>query len=160
MKRWLLSSALALVWAGSASGQTAEFWINDGIINSPPDIAPQVDARTFINNNTISLILGQGIDYRPLFDTSSTLNFTNFGVMSVNTGFRFDTEPATIGFARWAANFHNTGIINSGAGANFFGTNFFGTNFFFLPASPSTTFVSATNIVSHGTFNMGFESLL
>src|SRR5260370_3230863 len=151
MKRWLLFCGLATALARPVMGQPAEFWINDGIINAPPDIAPQIDAVNFVNNNTMILnSFGFGLDDRPLFDTSSTLNFTNNGVITVNTGLRFDTEPATIGYARWAANFDNPGVINSGTDTNFLVLNFF----------PTTTYVTATNLISHGTFNMGFESVL
>ena len=154
MKQRFLLIGLCLYSSASVFGQTASAWINNSSIICPPDIAPQVDAISFINNRfaVLSISFTNG-DYLPVFDTTSTLNFTNHGFMSANTGFRFDTEPVEAGFARWAANFHNTGVIESGLANN--------STFLFLGTpGGARTFVGATNIVSPGTFNMGFESLL
>src|SRR5437879_1754426 len=119
MKRCLFITCLCFSTAQGVRAQTAAAWINNSSIICPPAIAPQIDAISFINNRSavLSITFTNG-DFLPLFDTTSTLNFTNHGFMSADTGFRFDTEPVEAGFARWAANFHNTGIIESGTGNN------------------------------------------
>ena len=51
MKQKLILGALALASAiGPAAGQPAQLWENWGAITVPPDVAPQIDALTFINH--------------------------------------------------------------------------------------------------------------
>src|ERR1041384_1463385 len=98
MKRWLFLSLVCLL--GNPSVQAAdEFYINNGSIFN----APQIDAINFINNGTINIFTSAP------FETASTLNFTNTGVMFGSPGWRLDNGPASDGQRRWAASFVNRG---------------------------------------------------
>src|SRR2546423_13689685 len=109
--RWLLSVGMAAAVAPAVLGQPAPLFRNDGVLTIPGnEHLLQVDALNFLNNGTISIQF-TNFDYLPLFDTSDTLNFTNHGFMSANTGFHFDTAPATVGLRRWADGFLNDGTI-------------------------------------------------
>jgi hypothetical protein len=156
MKRWLVCSGLGVFLAGSVLGQTAQSWVNNSSIICPPEIPPVIDAFNFVNNRSAIISLTfTNADYLPLFDTTSTLNFTNHGYMSANTGFRFDTEPAAVGQRTWARSFFNDGTIDSGTA-----TNPAPFTAIFFSGNGARTFLAATNIINPGTLNMGFESLL
>src|SRR6266481_4193906 len=163
MKRRLLTASLFLALAPWALHAADNFWVNDGVITVPPAVAPQIDALNVVNNGTISINFTNG-DYLPLFDTTSTLNFTNTfnGYLYCNLGFRFDTAPASFGVRQRSANFENDGFIVSGVtGINATNANSF-LNLFSIIAGTggARSFVNANNIVSPGTFALGFESLL
>src|SRR4051812_8684857 len=144
MKRWLVCSGLGVFLAGSVFGQTAQTWVNNSSIICPPEIPPVIDAFNFVNNRSAILSLTfTNFDYLPLFDTTSTLNFTNHGYMSANTGFRFDTELAAVGQRTWARSFFNDGTIDSGTV-----TNPLLFTSIFLTADGARTFVAATNIIN------------
>ena len=134
--------ALALPFAGSAA---SDFFVNDSVINCPPQIPPQVDATNFVNNNFFSINFTNLLSVQT-FKTASTLNFTNTGYMFGNYGFQFDTGPSGAGVRRMANNFKNEGTISVGSFGNtntFF--NFFFNGFLFQTALPKY-YVSATNI--------------
>src|ERR1043165_1420011 len=163
MKRWLFVVSLILIVARAGVNAADGIWINDAVITVPPAIAPQIDAFNVINRGTISLNFTNA-DYLPLFDTTSTLNFTNAftGYLACNLGFRFDTAPASFGLRQRALNFQNDGFIVSGiTGVNSTNlTNILNVGSVILGTGASRTFVNANNIVSPGTFSLEFESLL
>src|SRR5215472_18154890 len=93
---------LALAFAPAAFGQPAQVWENWGIIQFPSQ-SSQIDALTFINH------AGATFNYSGtrVFNSYSTLNFTNQGLMNGTPGFDFETVPENTGFARPAASFVN-----------------------------------------------------
>ena len=153
MKRLFLSGFFGLLLVSGAWGQTSAFYVNNGIVNEPPDI----DAINFVNNGIFDL----SSTFLSLpFDTSNTQNFTNRNSMRASIGFRFDTVPTPFGARRMAANFVNAGTVASGGVVSsnffFFDTSFFSSLFFGGPK----LFVSATNIVSPGTLSAGVDGLI
>lgn len=163
MKRWFFVASLILALAPAVSRGADNVWVNDAVITVPPAIAPQIDALNVVNNGTISINY-TNLDYLPLFDTTSTLNFTNGfnGYMSCNLGFRFDTAPASFGLRQRSANFENDGFIVSGVtGINATNANdILNLGSIILGTGGARSFVNANNIVSPGTFALSFESLL
>jgi hypothetical protein len=116
MKRIILGGCLSLVLTGMAVGQPATFYVNDGIVQCPPDIVPQIDALNFVNNNSFTVNLPGLLP----FYTAHTLNYTNRGAMVCNRGFDFSTYvpealPPEPQF-RMASSFHNIGTITYGQG--------------------------------------------
>lgn len=150
MKRKFLSGVLGLALVQVASGQTASFYVNDGIVTTPP----QVDALNFINNGTISLF---GIF--DAFETANTLTYTNRGLLDSIAGFRFDTYSTQTGLRRPASVFINqaTGTINSGLFG--LGIPVFPVGGVIILESPRIT-VSATNIINRGTVNLDSSGLM
>src|ERR1041385_5568065 len=157
IKRCLLSLGLAVMAVPALFAQPSPLFRNDTVLTIPGDEhILQVDALNFLNNGTIR-ILFTNLDFLPLYDTSDTLNFTNHGLMSANTGFHFDTAPPIASWVRHrAVNFFNDGTIESGVDTN--GTQAVLT--FLLGTGGARTFVDADNIQSPGEFNLGFETLL
>jgi hypothetical protein len=157
MKRMSVCSLLMLALARVALGQTSQFYINDGVVNAPPDIPPQIDAINFVNNNLFTInFTNLSLDIQ-LFDFSNTRNYTNRGIMTGNTGFEFDTAPTSSGQRQPAANFHNFGTISAGSSTNFF---FSLTNFFFFGTGFPQVRVSADNIANPGNIVVGTDGLL
>jgi hypothetical protein len=163
MKRWFLIASLILAMVPSTLRASDGTFIWDGVKIVPPDIAPQIDAFNVINNGTMSIDF-TNLDYYPLFDTSSTLNFTNTatGYLNCNLGFQFDTAPVSFGVRQRSANFENDGVISSGAHAVNLNnlTNLTLVASVLLGTGGARTFVNADNVISPGTFDLGFESLL
>jgi hypothetical protein len=158
-----------------ALAQPSPFYINNGTITSPPDIAPQVYASNFVNNGTINIALNSVLPGqqlvggtliitlpRPQFDFSDVINYTNRGTMQCDTGFIFDTAPSSSNgdnFPRhMAASFLNgtRGFINAGSAVSVFLANQL---LFGLQAAPQVT-VSATNIVNAGVLDTGLNGVI
>jgi hypothetical protein len=175
MKQLFVLAFITLAASLSLLAQPSGFYINSGVIDSPPDIAPQVYATNFINNGTMNINLGASFTTvgglviqsltSPPFDFSDVVNFTNNGVMSGNAGYRFDTAPATShgeNFARhMAATFlnDNEGVISAGSISNF---AFTGVGLLFasgLGNFPAIN-IAATNIVNAGILNSGQNGLI
>jgi hypothetical protein len=129
-------SLAAVALMQSAVAETSLYYINDGIVQSPPDPVPQIDAFNFVNNNLFQVDLLLLTPIRPYY-TYNTLNFINRGTISVNLGFDFQNlvTDAPMGQQfRWARSFDNVGVINAGT------TNV-----------PGWLTIAATNISSSGT---------
>jgi hypothetical protein len=162
MKRWFLSILALFSVTGIALGQRA--WVNNELVIG----APQIDAETFVNNGIMEVFLTNGAINIQLFDTSSTLNFTNSstGIMEGEPGFRFDTAPAVTGLRKRASTFFNDGFINVGSFTNRLNQNFL--NVFapilggtlVLSAGFSELVADATNLVNSGNMNVGVDGLL
>lgn len=161
MKTKLLAGLLALAFgAAPAAFSQSQIWENTGIIQIPP-FTDNIDAYTFQNDKGASFIfLGDGI-----YNTYDTLNFTNYGYMSVDPGFDFETVPATVGVAHRAANFvnkasglgPNSGLISCGGTFTFIiGPGLIAGNL----TGSSKCEVNASNIVNSGTINMTASSLI
>jgi hypothetical protein len=143
-----------------ARGVTTDFYVNDGVVLVPPQIAPQADATNFVNNNYFSInftnlvILPSGqITILPTYySTSNTRNFTNNGVMVANGGFIFDwfdTVPVNDAHKR-AGNFVNNGTISAASGLN---TNTF-FNLFLINLIPPKYYINATNVSLRSSTNI------
>jgi hypothetical protein len=159
MKQKLLAVLAVLALAPAALSQPDDVWENWGIIQAPPDIAPQIDAITFINHKGASFQVSGTV----LFDTSDTLNYTNQGVMTGFPGFDFRTYPSTMGQPTMAANFANLASGPSGGVINCNGTFIFGGVpglFFGNLTGNSKLLVWATNIVNSGSINMSAAGLI
>lgn len=159
MKCKLLSGFLGLGVACAASGQADAFYINDGVILCPPGIPPVVNATNFVNSNYFNINFTNPFVINPqLYETSSTLNYTNVGKMVANRGFRFETKPSGAGIRRMAANFHNAGTISAGSVVDNTNTAF---NLFFGigAAGLPKLLISATNVVQSGTNIIGRDGL-
>lgn len=150
MRSKLLTGFFSLALALTASGQTAAFYINDGLVNCPPQYPPQIDATNFVNNNLFNINFTNIYITLPIFDTSNTRNFTNRGRMLANTGFRLDNGPANSGQRRLAESIFNPGIISAGSAGGQYGTYIGG----------SKLYMYATNIIQTGTNIVGVDGLL
>ncbi len=117
MKRMFLL-ALSCVVPCAAMAQTALFYVNEGVVNCPPDMPPQIDAENFVNNGSFNITFTNFTINSQLFDTANTLNFTNTGTMFASPGFEFVTAPVNSGNKRMAANIHNEGSITCGTSSN------------------------------------------
>ena len=118
MKRLFFSILMGVVLAHEAVA-TINTYTNNGNFIVPPRTPPQVDATNFLNNGLFSMDLvsyefqtsGGIVSPEALYDFSSVRNFTNRNKMFANPGFRFDTEPVSVG-SRYRANFFvNAGLV-------------------------------------------------
>jgi hypothetical protein len=155
-------SLLAVALSSPASGQPALFYVNDAVVQAPPQIPPQVDAINFVNNSYFSITFtnldysGDTLSYNAvLFQPVDCLNFTNFSYMSVNAGINFLTVPSGAGQERMAANFFNPGVIYVGSDTNLV---IVGPNALFYPGLPQLR-VQATNIFNPGAIVVGYDGL-
>ena len=162
MKCRLLSALVGLALVPMAPAQTATYYVNDGIVNFPP----QVDAFNFINNGTFNLSLGGfgtffvglnqfGLLSSQPYETANTLTYTNRGLMQNSSGFRFETFSTQTGLRRPASSFVNqaTGTLNCGTTSN-------ANNIIFYVNTGSKCIISATNVINRGNINMGGDSLV
>ncbi len=154
----LLCVALAL----PAAGQPAQFYVNDAIVQAPPQIPPQIDAINFVNDNFFSITFtnldysGDTLTYNPvLFQPVDTLNFTNFAYIAVNPGINFLTIPSSTGQERMAANFFNSGVIYAGSDTNLITV---GPNSLVYGGLAQMR-VQATNIFNPGAIVVGYDGL-
>ncbi|PWU12315.1 MAG: hypothetical protein C5B50_21725 [Verrucomicrobia bacterium] len=167
-------SAVLVCSVSLAQSGPATVYENYGIFSSPPQIPPNIDATTFINDPASSFIINftNLINFTPPpavippFEMQNTYNFSNFpgGTLLSSSGFFFDTYVPSANSAAnsrfRAANFYNAGDIETAT------TNTFNIlsipNFFVLglAVGGAQTVVDATNIVVSGSMHNGFESLL
>jgi hypothetical protein len=147
----------------SVSAQTPDLeFINRGV-NDYGTNAPQVNAISFINYGTFSVLSDLPYDFE------NTLNFTNEGIISGAVGFRFETVKSD-GEVVPAASFYNEGgwIIQANETPIQINPNpdipdidfGFGT----LPGSgltmPNYLYVNATNIINKGLLSAGVNGVL
>ena len=150
--------SLSLVRVASAA---APLYQNDADINYPLNVSfpPVVDATNFVNNNSFTVNFTTFSLNTSFYETSDTINYTNNGSMVVNTGFKFTTQSTSTGLRTMAGNFINPGTISCGS-VNNLGDIFSGQLFFvFFGTALPQCIVSATNIVSSGTVDVGVDGL-
>ncbi len=138
MKRVVL---VVLAWMSLAQltwAQTSQFYINDGIVTTPPVI----DATNFVNNGQF---YATNAFITTPYNTYNTLNFSNRNLMRAGVGFKFETIPSGSGVAKMAANFVNAASVNP-------------TNSLIHGGQRVT--VLATNIINRGRLNVGVDGLL
>jgi hypothetical protein len=159
VRRWPVFGLL-LVFAWSRALAQDTYYENDGIVTYPGNMtsAPQIDALNFINNGTFVINFPQVISFgiQPFFQTSDTINYTNTGVMMVNTGFKFDTLSSVSGLETMAGNFDNQGSIYC-ASVQDLTDPYLG---FFAQYGYAQCLVSATNIASPGLVEAGIYGLI
>jgi len=124
----------ASLLATSALLATDPVWINNGVLTN----TPVVDATIVVNNGVMSVA-----SIEP-FETSSTLYYTNTGIMDGTVGFRFSHNPTGLGFEKPATYFENrfSGSVASHS-----------LGFTITPNSveaPNYLYVYATNIINKG----------
>jgi hypothetical protein len=170
MKRQILIGLAGLAMVSVALARTDPNYINNGLFLCPPHTPPQIDATNFINNsafidNTLNSFNSTTLSLTP-YATANTVNYTNTGVMGSLAGFEFDTHNSKTGQDTSAGTLYNEGgaVINCG------GTNYgpyvtvtpTNGNFFLvaLGFGGALCRASATNIINHGTIEMGPDSLL
>lgn len=141
MKHFLLAGLVAGVAMGAAAA-TSPIYIHTGVLTT----TPMIDATSFVNKGNFTVSTFGASLFGAPFDFSNTRNFTNENLMNGSPGFRFDTAPSGAGQRYMAANFYNAGFGASAANAS-------------ITAS-SQLFISATNIVSRGTLNVGVDGLM
>ncbi|MDB6125896.1 MAG: hypothetical protein JWQ71_4889 [Pedosphaera sp.] len=158
MKRTLFLCLVGLSFITEGFAQPSATYLNSGTFSAPPLIPPTIDATNFVNTGFFNISYTNISSAIPLFETSDTLNFTNKGVITGNTGFRFNTAPSSSGQRRMAANFYNDKSISVGSLTNTFFTNTLINNFFLLGGAK--VLVSSTNIINPGVINIGLDGLL
>ncbi len=172
MNRLLAAGLCGLAAAFSAAAGDSTYQ-NDGFVIVPPAIAPNIDAKTFVNDGWFVINLTNYIPELPPqvtpqpYEMKGTYNYTNaYGAwMAFNSGLRAETWVKD-GQARGvSANFHNEGTIDVGtiSTSNTLGTRFLriGLDRVALSGSAAGTklIVRATNIYSPGEINLGFEGM-
>jgi hypothetical protein len=150
----VLTVVLFQFFVGGLAGwsATAPIYINNSPVQSPPDIAPQIDATAFVNRSVFSI---GTFSLEPLpYETLNTLFFTNTGsgVMTGDPGFRFNYAAGNsrLPMDTWV----NQGSISVDS------STFFGSSISLLGLSANWLLVSATNITSTGPLSVGSQGLL
>jgi hypothetical protein len=146
--RFLLTLAAGLAVC-SLPAQTVPFYINDGVVQCPPQVPPQIDALNFVNNGSFSI---QTLLSAMPYATQNTLNFTNRGTMDSSSGFLFMTQP-DVGGAVPANSFYNSGTIHSGDDYYF---RYLLSGYYALPQ----TRINARTVMNPGTISLGSSTLL
>lgn len=134
-----------LCWASAplAAQTPVDTYVNYGSVT----VAPQIDAVNFINYGSF------GISTAIPFETSDTLNYTNYGSLVGGVGWRFDYAPANAGVRQMAANFVNSniGLVEADDLPGFLIQGFPN----LASVTPSYLWVNATNIINQGTLSVG-----
>jgi hypothetical protein len=113
--RFLPVLILHLLGGLAAAAGTSPMFINQAPVQSPPDIAPQIDARAFVNESVFNVTGYALYGFYPLpYQTANTVCFTNYGSMSGDPGFLFDNFD---GHARrwmdWWVNYGDLSCFNT-----------------------------------------------
>ena len=152
--KWpLLCGLLALVSSRVALAADSVY-VNNAVINYPlnVNIPPVIDATNFINNSQFIINFQLLVSLtQPFYETSDTLNYTNYGLMVADTGFQFDNQSSATGLRTMAGTFYNPGTV--GCGSLIYDTTAFGSPY-------DQCFVNATNIVNPGLLDVGADGLI
>ena len=142
------------------AGAADPVYQNDAIVNYPVtvDFPPMIDATNFVNNNSFTINF-TALTLNQFYETSDTINYTNNGLMEVNTGFKFDTQSTGTGLRTMAGNFINPGTVSCGS-VNNAGDIFFGQLFFAVFGALPQCIINASNIVNSGTVDVGVDGLM
>ncbi len=152
MKKLLFSMVLGAGLTASLTAGTSLLYENFGD-NDFGTTPPQIDALAFANYGsfTVSTTLP--------FDFQNTINFTNKGTMSGNSGFEFDTA-FSLGPRQMAGSFISpSGATVTCQDSGIFAVSFNGTGTL-VSYFPSFLLVSATNVVHGGLLSVGAGGLL
>jgi hypothetical protein len=174
MKRIFLTLVLAALFGRGALGSALPSFTNFGLITNAADA--QVPATNYINDGVIDLTFQtltsstiQGINASvftlsaPLFDFTDVQNYTNRGLMAIDTGFRFDTAPSGApgdNFPRhMASSWYNAnpGQVVVGSVTNGLSLNAF---FFFFGLAAPQVIISASNVANSSLVDVGATGLI
>jgi hypothetical protein len=95
-----------------------EYYVNNSPLTYPGNVKypPMVDALNFIDNSTFTInFTDVATNMPPFYATYDTVNYTNNGVMMVDSGFEFETQSSETGAWAPAANFVNPGSVYGGS---------------------------------------------
>lgn len=151
MNRKILPALLWVLAALGAQAATLPIYVNSTRVVSPPQLAPQIDARAWLNQAFFGITNFTGVPY----ESQNTLFFTNspLTIMNADPGYRFFENVG--GQRRWMSHWENQGTISTDHAA-FIST--FG--LFFSDSRASILQVLATNITSTGPLFSGAHGLV
>ncbi len=164
----VLGSQSVLHWAllmfmGILSSRAADsIFINTGTLNYPltTNVPPTIDATNFFNSGSFTINFTTIPSNPSLFETRDTLNYTNLGAMTCDTGFLMDDDNFSENSRSMASSVANFGTITGGT--SFFGVgtgNFLSSGSFLIGGLPFDGYVAwATNIVNPGSVSVGAGS--
>ena len=175
MKRKLFCAVVPLLMLARLAGATVSFAPldpNNGQFAPyeqynyliPPNVAPNVDATNFVIDNSFTINFnnygvnsgGNGLSVEPFFESENTLNYSNNGTMTANTGFWFDRLTTnSINPRQMAGNFYNPGTVTAGSTADS-GSGIFGSSSVNFLSEAGQIVVSATNVINPGTLDVGY----
>ncbi len=118
----------------------------------PPQAIPNFDCTSFVINNSFTINYQTLSTFTLYFEPWNTVNYTNNGVMTDNTGFKFDTQLSSNSQHVMAGTFYNAGDITAGSQANLTGIFY---NLTGLIGGYGQIYISATNIINPGTLDVG-----
>jgi hypothetical protein len=151
MNRIMLPALLWMLAVPVVPAATLPIYVNSTKVTSPPQLAPQIDARAWLNQAFFGITNLTGIPY----ESVNTLFFTNspLTIMNADPGYRFFQNVGTQ--RRWMDTWENHGTISTDH-AGFIST--FG--LFFNDSRASILQVAATNITSTGPLFSGAHGLV
>jgi hypothetical protein len=160
LTKWLWLCLLIGLAAKSGLATSSDYQ-NDAVVNYtvPPDPLPTIDATNFINNNSFTINFTTFGLNTELYEPRNVVNYTNYDLMNINTGFRFDTQTAA-NTHLMAGSFYNAGTVSCASFGNQTGIFFFNTLGVFTSIFAGQFIVSATNIVNPGTVIVGADGLM
>jgi len=173
--QWKLFSVLPGLLLAQAALATDPLYQNYAVLNYniPGNLPPQIDAIAFDNESVFNVNFFEYSCNPAFYETWNTVNYTNNGLMTANApglgcafgtasgaGFQFDKQTTNQIPRTMAGTFYNPGTVRCDS---FLDGNdtfiFLGTESFSV-ATIGECIVSATNIVSPGTIEVGVNSLI
>ena len=118
----------------------------------PPQVIPNFDCTSFVINNSFTINYQTLSTFTLYFEPWNTVNYTNNGVMTDNTGFKFDTQLSSNSQHVMAGTFYNAGHITAGSQFDLTGIYY---NLTGLIGGYGQIYISATNIINPGTLDVG-----
>lgn len=159
-----LAFARTDLMAGDFAGDT---YINNNVVSYPgtETYPPVIDATNFINNSSFTINFTTFSAANQFYETWNTVNFNNSdnGVMTVNTGFRFDTQSTGTGLHTMAGSFNNSGTISCASvndTSSFYSFGLYGSYSGYGLYGYAQFVATATNIVNSGVVDVGVDGLM
>ncbi|HWY29316.1 MAG TPA: hypothetical protein VNX46_01095 [Candidatus Acidoferrum sp.] len=145
IKCLLLCGGLALVPVRPVLAADPSF-INFGTINYPgtTNSVPNIDATNFVNFGSFIIDFIRLPSDPSLYETHDTMNYTNTGTMTCDTGYLLDNAAASGNFRTISASINNSGTIACAS-----------TNDLYFALEFGGFSAWATNIVNSGTVDVG-----
>ncbi|MGA2868680.1 MAG: hypothetical protein ABSF34_05920, partial [Verrucomicrobiota bacterium] len=145
----LLSMSMAWATIPLFQNKTSVFYTE---ANPPPNI----DATAFENDAgaVFSIDFGTFNTSTEFFQTLNTVNYTNYGQMFIDTGYKFDLQTDGVIPDQIAGTFYNPGSITCGSGDEILD----GDLFFFENAGQFIAW--ATNVINSGPVDVGGDGLI
>ena len=121
----------------------------------PPQPVPNFDCTNFYINNSFTINFATLSSSTVYYEPWNTLNYTNNGTMTGNTGFKFDTQVLGTSQHLMAGTFYNAGDIVASSLFNPFGIIFNLGGLGYVFSGYGQIYISATNIINSGTLDVG-----